>query len=215
MITALSMLAGGGIASAFGQDPLAAASAAQNEALNNCSMHECWNGVKDKLTSFGSAVASWFATPEGQLTSAMVAIAGDMGGGLGGSGGVVRSATTDALEGTAAAAGSVRAVNPTGSMQNCTNCVAVVDNLLVTGNQASALPRATPVPFDQLGTMYGTKFSGWTNQQGVEQALLAAGNGTRAVVYGTDGVAGHVWNAVVQNGRVNYIDGQIGVGGGR
>ncbi|MGO4815216.1 hypothetical protein AB4156_37520 [Cupriavidus sp. 2MCAB6] len=71
-----------GIASAFGQDPFAAASAAQNEALNNCSMHECWNGVKDKLTSFGSAVASWFATPEGQLTSAMAAIAGDMGGRL-------------------------------------------------------------------------------------------------------------------------------------
>lgn len=65
-------------------------------------MHECWNGVKDKLTSFGSAVASWFATPEGQLTSAMVAIAGDMGGGLGGSGGAVRNAAGDAIEGAAA-----------------------------------------------------------------------------------------------------------------
>ncbi|WP_405124821.1 hemagglutinin repeat-containing protein [Ralstonia pseudosolanacearum] len=110
-------------------------------------------------------------------------------------------------------AGSVKGVNPTGSMQNCTNCVAVVDNLLVTGNPASALPRATPVPFDQLGKMYGTTFSGWTNQRAIESALLAGGNGTRAVVYGTDGVTGHVWNAVVQNGRVNYIDGQIGAGG--
>ncbi|WP_367117690.1 toxin glutamine deamidase domain-containing protein [Paraburkholderia phenazinium] len=36
---------------------------------------------------------------------------------------------------------------------------------------------------------------------------------TRAVVYGTDGVTGHVWNAVVQNGSVNYIDGQIGGSG--
>ncbi|WP_373421886.1 toxin glutamine deamidase domain-containing protein [Burkholderia multivorans] len=26
-------------------------------------------------------------------------------------------------------------------------------------------------------------------------------------------VTGHVWNAVVQNGKVNYIDGQIGGGG--
>lgn len=32
-------------------------------------------------------------------------------------------------------------------------------------------------------------------------------------MYGTDGVTGHVWNAVVQNGKVNYIDGQIGGGG--
>ncbi|WP_431607465.1 toxin glutamine deamidase domain-containing protein [Paraburkholderia tropica] len=46
-----------------------------------------------------------------------------------------------------------------------------------------------------------------------ESALLAGRSGTRAVVYGTDGVTGHVWNAVVQNGTVNYIDGQIGAGG--
>ncbi len=50
-------------------------------------------------------------------------------------------------------AGSVKGINPTGSMQNCTNCVAVVDNLLTTGNTASALPRATPVQFSQLGEL--------------------------------------------------------------
>ena len=110
-------------------------------------------------------------------------------------------------------AGSVKGVNPTGSTQNCTNCVAVVDNLLTTGNPASALPRATPVPFDQLGQMYGTKLSGWTSQQTIESTLLAQGNGARAVIYGTDGATGHVWNAVVQNGKVNYIDGQIGGSG--
>jgi filamentous hemagglutinin len=115
--------------------------------------------------------------------------------------------------GIVADAGSVKGVNPTGSMQNCTNCVAVVDNLLVTGNPASALPLATPVPFDQLGNMYGTTFSSWTTRQGIESSLLAGGNGTRAVIYGTDGVTGHVWNAVVQNGRINYIDGQIGASG--
>jgi Possible hemagglutinin (DUF637)/Papain fold toxin 1, glutamine deamidase len=110
-------------------------------------------------------------------------------------------------------AGSVKGVNPTGSTQNCTNCVAVVDNLLTTGSPASALPRATPVPFDQLGQMYGTKLSGWTSQQNIESTLLAQGNGARAVIYGTDGATGHVWNAVVQNGKVNYIDGQIGGSG--
>ncbi len=116
-------------------------------------------------------------------------------------------------EAVAVDAGSVKGVNPTGSTQNCTNCVAVVDNLLTTGNPASALPRATPVRFDQLGQMYGTKFSGWTTQQNIESTLLAGGDGTRAVIYGTDGATGHVWNAVVQNGKVNYIDGQIGGGG--
>lgn len=117
----------------------------------------------------------------------------------------------NASAGTAAVdAGSVKGVNPTGSTQNCTNCVAVVDNLLTTGNPASALPRATPVPFDQLGQMYGTEFTGWTTPQNIESTLLAGGDGTRAVIYGTDGETGHVWNAVVQNGKVNYIDGQIG-----
>ena len=113
----------------------------------------------------------------------------------------------------AAAAGSVRGVNPTGSSQNCTNCVVVVDNLLVTGNPASALPRAQPVEFSQLGRLYGTTLSGWVSPKTIETSLLASGNGTRAVIYGTDGLTGHVWNAVVQNGKINYIDGQIGAGG--
>ncbi|WP_353236518.1 toxin glutamine deamidase domain-containing protein [Diaphorobacter ruginosibacter] len=43
--------------------------------------------------------------------------------------------------------------------------------------------------------------------------MLSGGNGTRAVIYGTDGTTGHVWNAVVQDGKVNYIDGQIGGNG--
>ncbi|MBU9165745.1 DUF637 domain-containing protein, partial [Burkholderia multivorans] len=144
----------------------------------------------------------------------LVSLVGTVGAAslLGGSG--AKAATgTDSAGTLAADAGSVKNVNPTGSLQNCTNCVAVVDNLLSTGNPASALPRATPVPFNQLGQIYGTTFSGWTTQQNIESTLLAGGNGTRAVVYGTDGVTGHVWNAVVQNGKVNYIDGQIGGGG--
>jgi hypothetical protein len=79
-----------------------------------------------------------------------------------------------AAKGVAAAdAGNIKNVNPTGSMQNCTNCVAIVDNLLTTGNEASALPRSIPVPFNQLGNMYGTTFSGWTTQARIESSLLA------------------------------------------
>ncbi|MCL4472302.1 MAG: VENN motif pre-toxin domain-containing protein, partial [Gammaproteobacteria bacterium] len=39
-VTALSMLAGGAAASALGHDPVAAAQAAQNEALNNALLHK-------------------------------------------------------------------------------------------------------------------------------------------------------------------------------
>ncbi|KQW55919.1 hypothetical protein ASC92_17830 [Variovorax sp. Root411] len=120
------------------------------------------------------------------------------------------------VDGTAAAdAGSVRNVNPTGSMQNCTNCAYVVDNQLATGASASALPRSEPLSYSQLNSLYNTKFSSWTDQASIEKTLLAGGNGTRAVVYGMDAdhLTAHVWNAVVQNGKINYIDGQTGAGG--
>ena len=126
---------------------------------------------------------------------------------------VTTADSTGAVNTVLVDAGAVRTVNVSGSTQNCTNCVVVVDNLLTTGNPASALPRDVPVPFNQLGELYGTKFSGWTSQKNIESSLLSSGNGTRAVIYGTDGVNAHVWNAVVQNGKVNYIDGQIGGSG--
>jgi filamentous hemagglutinin len=112
-------------------------------------------------------------------------------------------------------AGSVSHVNPTGSLQNCTNCVFVVDNQISTGAKASALPRSAPLPFNELEALYDTKMSGWTSRSAIESTLLNSGNGTRAVIYGMDdaGVTAHVWNAVVQKGKINYIDGQIGRGG--
>jgi len=113
------------------------------------------------------------------------------------------------------AAGSVKNVNPSGSMLNCSNCVYVVDNQLTTGTQASALPMLKPLPFNQLNSTFNTQMSGWTTRTQMEKTLLGSGNGTSAVVYGMDANAtsAHVWNAVVQNGKVNYIDGQIGGGG--
>ncbi|MGC3986774.1 MAG: hemagglutinin repeat-containing protein [Pseudorhodoferax sp.] len=110
-------------------------------------------------------------------------------------------------------AGSVKLVNPKGSTQNCTNCVAVVDNLLKTGNPASALPLENPLPFEALNSIYNTHMSDWATRSTIEKSLLAKGEGSRAVVYGTNGITGHVWNAVVQKGRVNYIDAQSGGSG--
>jgi filamentous hemagglutinin len=36
--------------------------------------------------------------------------------------------------------------------------------------------------------------------------LLAAGNGARGIVYGTNGTEANVWNAIVQRGKVNFVD---------
>ena len=122
-----------------------------------------------------------------------------------------RTGTAHAVPG----AGNVSHVNPTNSNQNCTNCAFVVDNQLSTGAKASALPRAEPLPFSALDNLYNTKMSSWTSKNNIEQTLLRSGEGARAVVYGADanGATGHVWNAVVQNGKVNYIDGQTGASG--
>lgn len=95
-ITALAMLTGGGVASAFGQNALAAAGAAQNEALNNCTAHECWNNVKSALSSAVQSIGNWMATPEGMTTMLMVGTAGNTGEGLGGlPGGAVRTAVEE------------------------------------------------------------------------------------------------------------------------
>ena len=90
-----------------------------------------------------------------------------------------------------------------------------VDNLLATGAASSALPRSVAVPFGELNSLFGTNMSGWVSRSQIESALLSSGNGTRAVIYGMDanGIAAHVWNAVVQRGQINYIDGQICGGG--
>ncbi|MGM3413109.1 DUF637 domain-containing protein [Ralstonia holmesii] len=55
-ITALSMIAGGGVAAALGQDALSAATAAQNEVLNNTCGSEDPNGCGKKLAAHGAAV---------------------------------------------------------------------------------------------------------------------------------------------------------------
>ena len=120
------------------------------------------------------------------------------------------------LRGAAAvAAGSVKGINPSGSMLNCTQCALSVDKLLATGEVTLAPPMSAPLPYRLLDKLFNTTFSGWTSRQSIEQSLLSGGNGTRAVIYGMDeaGTSAHVWNAVVQRGRINYIDGQVGQGG--
>ena len=55
MITALSMLTSGGVAALLGRDSLAAATAAQNETLNNtCSNNTCGKAVDQPVFKGGS-----------------------------------------------------------------------------------------------------------------------------------------------------------------
>lgn len=114
-------------------------------------------------------------------------------------------------------AGSVSHVNPTRSKFNCTNCAFSVDNQLATGAKSSALPREKGVPFSELNKLYGTQFSNDMSRHQIENLLRSYGDGTRAIIYGVDetGKFGHVWNAIVQKGIVNYIDGQTGKGGAK
>jgi len=116
-----------------------------------------------------------------------------------------------------AAAGSVDHVNPTGNRLNCTDCARSVDLQLRTGARTVAQPRSAARAFSELNSYYGTTFSGWVSRAEIERALLDQGENTRAIIYGmtNDGRQGHVWNAVVQRGRINYVDGQTGSGGAR
>lgn len=108
-------------------------------------------------------------------------------------------------------AGSVNAV---GGSHNCTSCVIAGDSTLA-GNPASAIDlypgRAIPGGNAAVADYAGAPWRSVSGRSAIEQELLAAGDGARGIVYGTDGVDAHVWNAVVQDGRVNFVDFQ-GIG---
>jgi hypothetical protein len=52
----------------------------------------------------------------------------------------------------------------------------------------------------------GASWRAVSGRSAIESDLLSAGNGARGIVYGTDGMSAHVWNAVVQRGKVNFVD---------
>jgi hypothetical protein len=146
----------------------------------------------------GAAHAAPFASDAARGASA----AEHAAGGIGHANAAEHVAAAETPE---ALAGSVEHVNPTKSTQNCTNCAYSVDHQMATGAKSSALPRSEGVPFSKLNGMYKTTFSGWVSKSHIESEMLKSGEGTRAIIYGMDarGRAGHVWNAVVQHGKVN------------
>ncbi len=75
VITALAMLAGGGVAGALGQNAMAGATAAENEAENNCNLHECWNKVQSAFTTTTQTVGPLIQPTVG-LVGSITGVAG-------------------------------------------------------------------------------------------------------------------------------------------
>jgi hypothetical protein len=106
-------------------------------------------------------------------------------------------------------AGSIRKVNPTGGILNCVNCAIATDATLA-GRPASAMPSGA-TSIGALEQQFGGKFAKMASKQAIDQAMQAAGPGSRAIVYGERaGGTGHVFNVVNQGGVVRYLDGQTG-----
>ena len=157
------------------------------------------NGVAQYATNgsvqFGGANGVFAAASEGAMIGAVFGMAGGAAVGVGSGAGVI--------------AGSIRNVNPTGGRMNCVNCAVATDATLA-GRPASALPGgATPISI--LEAQYGGRFSQSMSPAQISEAMSAAGNGARGIVFGSRGKdVGHVFNVTNQNGTVRYLDGQTG-----
>ena len=231
-ITALTMLAGGGIAAALGQNATVAANAAENETLNNtCAAGHTCGTLGSALADTGRAVVN---TPLGAAESAAnLLFGGAVPGGsdyvpflhglmlsyddpdfgqlvsfLGSLAVGANAANSEAVAGETA--GSIRNVNPTGGDMNCVNCVVATDATL-RGNPTSALPGG-PYKLPVLEQQFGSNFSP-ASLSDIESTLLQQGNGATGIVYGYPPAGtnvGHVFNAVNQNGTIVFLDGQTG-----
>jgi RHS repeat-associated protein len=113
--------------------------------------------------------------------------------------------------GTNAAGDSV--VNPLGGTQNCTSCVIAGDATLA-GNPAVALDYGIAQPISVVEANLGGLFQTVAGRTEIEAILEDSGIGARGVVYGSRGAGaiGHVFNAINQDGAINFIDFQSGEG---
>lgn len=100
-------------------------------------------------------------------------------------------------------------VNAVGGTMNCTSCVIAGDSTLA-GRPASAIDlfpgKAIPDGNQLIEAYAGAPWRAVSGREAIERELLAAGDGARGIVYGRTGGDAHVWNAVVQDGKVNFVD---------
>jgi len=142
-------------------------------------------------------------------------------GGTGAIGGGLSSLLFNRIAAAVAARSVTRSapgsVNKVGGTQNCTAC-AIAGDATLAGRPASALKLNPDLPYkDGMALIQNYASSTWrwtTGRAAIQKELMAAGNGARGIVYGLrpNGTA-HVFNAVVQRGRVNFVDFQTGGAG--
>lgn len=199
-----STIAAGVVAAAVaemtGGDPyLAAGIAVMQHAYNARGMGKKKKGFLQKVTEaiFSNHSAG---IGEGDYTATVAVAGGGILGGLARRLGFRSASTT---------AGSVRGVNPSGSMTNCVNCSLAVDATLA-GSATSALPGAA-TSIRVLERYFSSNFSNAMSSASLEQIMLNAGHGARGIVFGSRGSqTGHVFNVVNQRGVLRFIDGQAG-----
>lgn len=170
--------------------------------------------VKSGTTSFVEGVTGIVQNPAGFINALKTGLQNPVGtrGGIFGTAPATPGAAGAVTAETAGV--DAAAVNAVGGTQNCVACAIAGDSTLA-GNPASALDLfpGRPIPGgNQLVEQYaGAPWRPASGPGAIETEMLAAGDGARGIVYGTDGVNAHVWNAVVQRGQVNFVDFQ-GIG---
>jgi hypothetical protein len=103
--------------------------------------------------------------------------------------------------------------NPELGEVNCPETSIAVDNYLSGGSIEPATAGDVPAFPDVLANDVGSNLSGPTNFGDIEQFMQGAGDGSRGIVYVTDGNGAHFFNAYNAGGQILGIDGQAGVFG--
>ena len=119
------------------------------------------------------------------------------------------ASTTSSRLVVATEAAGVGPVNVVSGSHNCVSCAIAGDSTLA-GDPASALNLHPGVPIPggnaAIEAYAGAPWRSVAGRGAIESELLQAGNGARGIVYGTNGKTAHVWNAIVQDGNVNFVD---------
>jgi RHS repeat-associated protein len=104
-------------------------------------------------------------------------------------------------------------VNPEGYPTNCVNCAIATDATLA-GRPASALSGGYE-SLNVLENEFRGNFQSVRGSVDISNILSQSGNGARGIVAGNwmNGVGGHVFNVINDNGIIEFVDGQTGIGG--
>jgi len=99
-----------------------------------------------------------------------------------------------------------------GTKTNCANCSIATDSML--GGKPLVAERSARTDPRDLEKYFGKLFESISGIGEIEQILLKSGNGSRGIVtawkFSNYQIKGHAFNAVNIDGKIYYLDGQIG-----